>query len=217
VRRLPAGSTAGAAATTLCARGLAFSRGGRRVFEGIGFELKAGQMLQVLGANGSGKTSLLRVLGGLLPAEEGELFWCDEDLQPVGSDLQPSVAYVGHANGIDADLSGAENLRFAARLGGVDESPQDIERALRSLGLDASSNTPVRALSQGQRRRVALARLALLQRRLWLLDEPLSSLDAQAGTLFLAQLDAHLQAGGMAVVATHETLGCATQTLRMGA
>lgn len=215
MRRTTAGSAGDAAATTLSARGLAFSRGGRRVFEGIGFDLRAGEMLQVLGANGSGKTSLLRVLGGLLPADEGELLWRDAALQPVGPDLQRSVAYVGHANGIDADLTGAENLRFAARLGGVEEAPRRIERALRSLGLDPSSETPVRALSQGQRRRVALARLQVLQRRLWLLDEPLNSLDAQAGALFLAQLDAHVQSGGMAVVVTHEPLGSATQTLRM--
>lgn len=217
MHRPPAGTAANSAATTLSARGLTFSRGGRRVFGGIDFDLRPGQMLQVLGANGSGKTSLLRVLGGLVPPDEGELLWRDEALHPVDRDSHPPVAYVGHANGIDADLTSAENLRFAARLGGVDGSPARIEQALRALGLDAVAPIPVRALSQGQRRRVALARLALLQRRLWLLDEPLSSLDSASGALFLAQLDAHLQAHGMAVVATHESLASATQTLRMGA
>lgn len=215
MHRPHAGPAVDSAAATLSARGLAFSRGGRPVFEGIDFELRPGQMLQLLGANGSGKTTLLRVLGGLLPPDEGELCWFDEPLRAADPDFLQSVAYVGHANGIDADLTGAENLRFAARMGGVDGSPERIGAALRSVRLDPSSTTPVRALSQGQRRRVALARLALLQRSLWLLDEPLSSLDADAGDLFLAQLSTHLLSGGMAVVATHEPLAGAAQTLRL--
>ena len=197
------------------ARGLSFSRGGRRVFEGIDFDLKPGELLQVLGANGSGKTSLLRVLGGLLPPDEGELSWGGEALRPVDPDFLQSVAYVGHANGIDADLSAAENLRFAARMGGVDDSPARVADTLRSMGLDPASHAPVRTLSQGQRRRVALARLPLLRRTLWLLDEPVSSLDAASGERFLTQLDEHLLASGMAVMATHDPLPGAAQTLRL--
>ena len=207
-----AGATAD---TALRAQGLSFSRGGRRVFEGIDFELHPGQLLQVLGANGSGKTSLLRVLGGLLPPDEGELSWGGEALRPADPDFLQSVAYVGHANGIDADLSAAENLRFAARMGGVDDSPARVADALRTMGLDPTSQAPVRTLSQGQRRRVALARLSLLRRSLWLLDEPVSSLDAASGERFLAQLGEHLRTGGMAVVATHEVLPAAAQTLRL--
>lgn len=201
--------------TALRVRGLSFSRGGRRVFEGIDFELRPGQLLQVLGANGSGKTSLLRVLGGLLPPDEGELCWGNEAVRTVDHDFLQAVAYVGHANGIDADLSAAENLRFAARMGGVDDSPARTSLALQAMGLDPASQAPVRTLSQGQRRRVALARLALLRRALWLLDEPVSSLDAASVDRFLAQLDEHLRAGGMAVVATHEELPGAAQTLRL--
>ena len=199
----------------LRARGVSFSRGGRRVFAGIDFELRPGQLLQVLGANGSGKTSLLRVLGGLLPPDEGELCWGDEAVQPADHAFLQAVAYVGHANGIDADLSSAENLRFAARMGGVDDSPACVAAALRAMGLDPSSHAPVRTLSQGQRRRVALARLSLLRRALWLLDEPVSSLDAAAAGNFLGQLAEHLRSGGMAVVATHEELPGAAQTLRL--
>ncbi|MBS0451237.1 MAG: cytochrome c biogenesis heme-transporting ATPase CcmA [Proteobacteria bacterium] len=204
-----------AAGAALRAQGLSFSRGGRRVFEGIGFELRPGELLQVLGANGSGKTSLLRVLGGLLPADEGELCWGGEPVRGGQGEFLQAVAYLGHTNGIDADLSGAENLRFAARMAGVDDSPASIADALRSMGLDPASPAPVRTLSQGQRRRVALARLALLRRALWLLDEPVSSLDAASSERFFAQLDGHLRAGGMAVVATHEVLPDAAQTLQL--
>jgi heme exporter protein A len=194
---------------------LSFSRGGRRVFEGVGFELHAGQLLQLLGANGSGKTSLLRVLGGLLPADEGELCWGGEPVRSGEPEFLQAVAYLGHANGIDADLSAAENLRFAARMAGVDDSPARVTDALRAMGLDPASRAPVRTLSQGQRRRVALARLALLRRTLWLLDEPVSSLDAASGERFFAQLADHLRQGGMAVVATHELLPGASQTLQL--
>lgn len=211
----PASAGAATADTALRAQGLSFSRGGRRVFEGVGFELHAGQLLQLLGANGSGKTSLLRVLGGLLPADEGELCWGGEPVRSGEPEFLQAVAYLGHANGIDADLSAAENLRFAARMAGVDDSPARVTDALRAMGLDPASRAPVRTLSQGQRRRVALARLALLRRTLWLLDEPVSSLDAASGERFFAQLADHLRQGGMAVVATHELLPGASQTLQL--
>lgn len=211
----PASAGAATADTALRAQGLSFSRGGRRVFEGVGFELHAGQLLQLLGANGSGKTSLLRVLGGLLPADEGELCWGGEPVRSGEPEFLQAVAYLGHANGIDADLSAAENLRFAARMAGVDDSPARVTDALRAMGLDPASRAPVRTLSQGQRRRVALARLALLRRTLWLLDEPVSSLDAASCERFLVQLEGHLSIGGMAVVATHEPLPAAAQTLHL--
>jgi len=203
--------------TALRAQGLSFSRAGRRVFDGIGFELRPGELLQVLGANGSGKTSLLRVLGGLLPADDGALHWGDEPVRAGQPEFQQAVAYLGHTNGIDADLSAAENLRFSARMAGADDAPSRVADALRAMGLDPGSPAPVRTLSQGQRRRVALARLALLRRRLWLLDEPVSSLDAASGERFFAQLAAHLQRGGMAVVATHEPLPQAAKTLQLQA
>lgn len=211
----PGSAGATTADTAFRAQGLSFSRSGRRVFDGIGFELHPGQLLQVLGANGSGKTSLLRVLGGLLPADEGELCWGGEPVRSGQPEFLQAVAYLGHANGIDGDLSATENLRFAARMAGVDDSPARVADALRAMGLEPASGAPVRTLSQGQRRRVALARLALLRRTLWLLDEPVSSLDAASGGRFFAQLGDHLRQGGMAVVATHELLPGASQTLQL--
>ena len=146
------------APAALCARKLGFSRGGRAVFRDVDLSLRPGELLQVHGRNGSGKTSLLRVLGGLLPPDEGDLLWQGETLRPTDPGFLECVAYVGHANGIDGDLSAAENLRFAARVAGGDAAAQRLAEALRRQGLQAISNIPVRTLSQGQRRRVALAR-----------------------------------------------------------
>ncbi|WP_422823227.1 cytochrome c biogenesis heme-transporting ATPase CcmA [Variovorax ureilyticus] len=200
----------------LSARGLGFSRAGRPVFSGIDFKLGPGELLQVTGANGSGKTSLLRVLSGLLPPEEGELRWHDRPVRSGESGYLQSMAYVGHTDGIDPDLSATENLQFAMRVAGDTPSVERIEAALASLGMAKAMHAPVRTLSQGQRRRVALARLALLPRALWLLDEPLTSLDGHAGECFREQLDAHLRAGGIAVVATHQPLAARGRALNLG-
>ena len=200
----------------LSARGLGFSRAGRPVFSGIDFKLGPGELLQVTGANGSGKTSLLRVLSGLLPPEEGELRWHNQPVRNAESGYLQSLAYVGHTDGIDPDLSATENLQFAMRVAGGTPSIERIEAALAALGMAKAMHAPVRTLSQGQRRRVALARLALLPRSLWLLDEPLTSLDEQAGGCFHAQLDAHLRAGGLAVVATHQPLAVDGRALHLG-
>nr|WP_093162151.1 cytochrome c biogenesis heme-transporting ATPase CcmA [Variovorax sp. YR216] len=200
----------------LSASGLGFSRAGRPVFSGIEFRLGPGELLQVTGANGSGKTSLLRVLSGLLPPAEGELRWRDRPVRAGESGYLQSLAYVGHTDGIDPDLSAIENLQFAMRVAGETPAAKRIEGALTSFGMTPSMHAPVRTLSQGQRRRVALARLALLPRALWLLDEPLTSLDERAGECFHAQLDAHLRAGGIAVVATHQPLSVDGRALHLG-
>ena len=200
----------------LTASGLGFSRAGRPVFSGIDFALGPGELLQVTGANGSGKTSLLRVLSGLLPPAEGELRWCARPVRGGESGYLQSLAYVGHTDGIDPDLSAIENLQFATRVAGGTPTIDQIENALASFGMAKAMHAPVRTLSQGQRRRVALARLALLPRTLWLLDEPLTSLDEHAGQCFHAQLDAHLRAGGIAVVATHQPLAVDSRTLHLG-
>lgn len=199
----------------LTARGLGFCRAGRPVFSGIDFALGPGELLQVTGANGSGKTSLLRVLSGLLPPAEGELRWCDRAVRAGESGYLQSLAYVGHADGIDPDLSAIENLQFATRMAGGTPMPAQIESALTAFGMANAMHAPVRTLSQGQRRRVALARLALLPRTLWLLDEPLTSLDERAADCFHAQLDAHLRAGGIAVVATHQPLAVDGRALHL--
>lgn len=200
----------------LTASGLGFSRAGRTVFSGIDFSVGPGEVLQVMGANGSGKTSLLRVLSGLLPPATGELHWRARPVLGSESSYLQSIAYVGHAEGIDPDLNARENLRFAMRVAGCAPCPSLIDRALASFGMGRAASAPVRTLSRGQRRRVALARLALVPRILWLLDEPLTSLDDQASECLQRQLDAHLQTGGMAVVATHRPMAVASRLLQLG-
>ncbi|MBO9649795.1 MAG: cytochrome c biogenesis heme-transporting ATPase CcmA [Variovorax sp.] len=199
----------------LTAHGLGFCRAGRSVFSGIDFALGPGELLQVTGANGSGKTSLLRVLSGLLRPDEGELRWYARPVRAGETGYLQALAYVGHADGIDPDLSAMENLQFAMRVAGGTPMPAQIESALTAFGMMSAIHAPVRTLSQGQRRRVALARLALLPRTLWLLDEPLTSLDERAADCFHAQLDAHLEGGGMAVVATHQPLAVDGRALHL--
>lgn len=213
----PRCATAGGdAVPVLHGSGLGLSRAGHPVLRGIDLALGPGELLQVLGPNGSGKTSLLRVLCGLAMPDEGALHWRGRPVRAGDPAYQQALAYVGHANGIDPDLSPAENLRFAARLAG-DDGAGAVAPALAAQGLEGVAHTAVRALSQGQRRRVALARLSLARRALWLLDEPVAALDADACAHFDAQLDAHLAAGGIAVIATHQLLPAGGAVLHLGA
>ncbi|MFG6459768.1 cytochrome c biogenesis heme-transporting ATPase CcmA [Roseateles sp. BYS96W] len=183
------------AAPLLQVQSLACRRGGRSLFKGLSFELHAGQALELHGANGSGKTSLLRLLAGLMPAAAGAACW---------QGRPQDVAYLGHLNGLSPDLSALENLRFAQQLVGGDTAAPVA--ALQDWGMTALATRPVRRLSQGQQRRVALARLGLARQRLWLLDEPCAGLDDAGERLFDARLAAHLADGGLAVVATHQPL-----------
>jgi heme exporter protein A len=188
---------------------LTVRRMGRAIFRNVSVALSPGGLLQVIGPNGAGKSSLLRVLCSLLQPAEGRLTWRGRPVRTGDAEYLANLAYIGHTNGIDADLSAAENLHFAARMAGLQTDGKALRMALGRLGLDAVADTPVRALSQGQRRRVSLARLALAPRELWLLDEPLTSLDGNACDRFRALLDAHLSAGGMAIIATHQLLQAA--------
>ncbi|HYP83111.1 cytochrome c biogenesis heme-transporting ATPase CcmA [Variovorax sp.] len=206
-----------AADTCLGAHAMGVSRGGRMLLASVDFELRAGELLQLHGPNGSGKSSLLRVLCGLLPPASGEVRWNAQPVRAGDPHFLPTVAYLGHSDGIDADLSAAENLRFAAQLAGKTAHDAQIDACLDALGMGWAAHSPVRALSQGQRRRVALARLALLPCALWLLDEPLSGLDEEAAARFDILLQAHLRRGGMAVVATHQPLSPPGRILRLDA
>lgn len=201
----------------LRASDLAFLRAGRPVFSGIDLALGAGGLVQVMGPNGSGKSTLLRVLCGLLPPAEGTVSWHGEPVRAGDPAYLQSLSYLGHADGIDTDLSATENLCFAARLAGLHPSSEDVRAALARLGMERAMQVPVRTLSQGQRRRVALARLVMARRPLWLLDEPLTSIDDQSANRFHDLLDAHLGNGGMAVIATHRLLPGGGDVLELGA
>lgn len=187
------------------ADGLQCARGGRRLFSGLGLRAEPGTLLRIEGENGSGKTSLLRLLCGLAEPQAGEIRWCGETLRRCAERFRAELLYLGHQNGLKDDLNGAENLRFAAALRGEALAEEEIEAALRRVGAEAALARPVRALSQGQKRRVALAALALPQpRALWLLDEPFVALDAAAIATVSSLIATHVAAGGIALYTTHQ-------------
>jgi heme exporter protein A len=185
-------------APLLQARELACWRAERLVFAGLSFEVSPGEALLLTGANGAGKSSLLRLLAGLIPAAEGSLTWdgadCLADLPAHGARLR----YLGHQDALKPALTARENLAFFARLWGG-----EVDRALAALDLLGLADLPARVLSSGQKRRLALARLALAPARLWLLDEPSVGLDAASVERLAPLFAAHRAAGGMVLAATH--------------
>jgi heme exporter protein A len=189
-------------------------RGDRRLFAGLGFRLDAGELLYLRGHNGSGKTSLLRMLCGLLPPAAGEIRWRGQPFGKLGEDYRRELCYLGHHNAIMEELTPLENLLTAAALA---DEPLDEDQALDALelmGLAGREDLACRYLSQGQKRRVALARLVNERRPLWLLDEPFVALDVAAVDLVAGLIGAHLQRGGLAVLTTHQPVEIAAGTVR---
>jgi heme exporter protein A len=177
---------------------LACWRGERAVFAGLSFRLEAGGALLLTGANGAGKSSLLRLLAGLIPAAEGRLLWEGEDALADRVAHARRLRYLGHGDALKPSLTAAENLGFYARLWGGEVAP-----ALAALGLTGLADLPARVLSSGQKRRLALARLALTPAALWLLDEPTVGLDAASVERLGALLADHRGRGGLVLAATH--------------
>ena len=191
----------------LQAEGLAAFRGERLVFRDLDFSVSAGGALVLAGPNGSGKSTLLRLLAGLVRPIAGRLLWGEEDALADLPAHAARLVYVGHLDAVKPGLTVTENLRFAAKLaGGV------LEDALAAVGLEALADLPARMLSAGQKRRLALARLALGQAPLWLLDEPTLGLDIASIARFGTLLAAHRERGGIVVAATHVPLPLAGTT-----
>lgn len=180
------------------AQELACWRGERAVFAGLSFTLPRGGALLLTGANGAGKSSLLRLLAGLIPAADGRLLWQGEDALVDRVAHARRLRYLSHQDALKPSLTARENLVFFARLWGGDP-----EAALAALGLEELAELPARVLSAGQRRRLALARLALAPAPIWLLDEPTVGLDAASIARLGALLERHLLGGGMVIAATH--------------
>jgi heme exporter protein A len=174
------------------------------LFRDLEFSVASGDVLLVGGPNGSGKTSLLRLLCGLGTPDSGTVRWCGSDIAALGAEFRSALQYVGHGNGVKLDLTAAENLEFSARLRGARDAAA-IAASLEAAGLNGCADLRARLLSAGQRRRLALARLALVDAPLWLLDEPLTALDARGRDFVGGLLAEHARGGGMAVVATHES------------
>ena len=189
-------------------------RGERRLFAGLGFRLEAGELLYLQGRNGAGKTSLLRMLIGLLPPESGEIRWRGEPIDEAGEAFRADLCYLGHLNAIKEDLTPLENLSSAARLAGLTLSEDDAIDALEQVGLAGREDLACKYLSQGQKRRVALARLVVDRRPLWILDEPFVALDVAAVDWLAGVISGHLQRGGMAVMTTHQLVAIPAGTVR---
>lgn len=188
----------------LKAQGLACVRGDRLLFKDLSFAIEAGSLLYVLGENGSGKSSLLRMLCGLLAPEQGQVVWADKPIKANAEQYLASLKYLGHLNGLKDDLSALENLQMGARLAGQEVTAASALAALNAIGIARCANLPVRVLSQGQKRRVALAALWLSTSRLWILDEPFAALDVQATEVLAARIGEHLATGGMAIITSHQ-------------
>ncbi len=190
---------------TFQAHQLSCVRGDLQLFRGVDFELHAGDAMRVAGTNGSGKTSLLRMLAGLSAPHDGEVRWNGHNIRKLRDEFCRKLIYLGHATGVKDDLFAWENLVVASALAGSPVTSDDAHGALEQLGLGRAADLPTRALSQGQRKRVGLARLSLdRSASLWILDEPFTALDKSAVAALCTTLNLHLARGGMVIYTTHQ-------------
>jgi heme exporter protein A len=196
-------------------RDLECERGGKKVFRPLAFALEPGETLRVAGANGSGKTSLLRMLCGLLTPSAGEVRWKGAPIRALGEDYARELVYLGHAPAVKDELTAAENLAIACRLAGTPKPGEEIRAALSVFEVPAAA---VGKLSQGQKRRAALARLCLATAApLWLLDEPFTALDAPGIELVKTMIDGHVKRRAIVVYTTHQDPGLpGTRVLELG-
>lgn len=183
-------------------------RGDRCLFKELSFAVSEGRVLHVSGSNGSGKTSLLRVLSGLSHPEQGAVRWRGTDIRRCRQDYQGNLAWLGHQNGFNAELTAFENLKFSVGLRRR-VSDSELGPVVDRVGLSAAIGLPCRALSAGQKRRLAMAGIMLSGTRLWMLDEPFTNLDRDGIALIGELLNEHCQAGGSAIVAAHQDSGVA--------
>jgi heme exporter protein A len=177
------------------------------LFKGLDMQVPAGSVTWLRGTNGSGKTSLMRILAGLSQPAEGEVTWNGQPLRRAGAEAAAAVVYIGHANALKDDLTLAESVGFLATLAGLDQAAERARKALAQLGLADRANAAVRTLSQGQRRRGCLARLALDETpRTWILDEPFDALDAHSVDVLGGLIEAHRQRGGVVLLTSHQAV-----------
>jgi heme exporter protein A len=185
---------------------LSCSRGGKRLFSGVSFTLQPGQWLHLEGDNGVGKTSLLRLACGLSALEDGEITWNLQAVVQNPEAFRADLAYLGHQLALKEDLTPLENLRADAAVAGRPLKPEDALKALAQLGLRGREHLPVRVLSQGQKRRTALARLLVSSAKLWILDEPFVALDTAAQNALTQIINGHLAHQGMVLLTSHQAV-----------
>jgi heme exporter protein A len=192
-------------------------RSERPVFEGLDFTLEAGDALVLTGRNGAGKSSLLRLMTGLLPPAGGTIFWNNQPIEEDREAHHHRLHYVGHLDALKPVLSAVENLAFWAGLGGGPTDRATVISALERFGIAHAADLPSRFLSAGQRRRVNLARLLARPAPIWLLDEPTTALDSEAEARLTSAVEEHRAGGGLVVAATHSDLNLrGAQTLALG-
>ena len=188
----------------LTADELTLFRGERCLFQGLSFALSPGELLLLEGRNGSGKTSLMRAIAGLIELESGEIFWNGEPVRSNRQAFHGSLVWMAHRVGLKADLTLVENLKFEAHLRA--QSNQDFDEVLQRLGIDRLKRLPIRSLSAGQQRRVALARMMMSRVPLWLMDEPFTNLDREGRSLVMELTTEHLDRDGMCIMAAHQDI-----------
>ncbi len=200
-------------ALSLSAENLRCEKGDMVLFEDLHIALGPAEVLQVKGANGSGKTSLLRILCGLSQPDEGSVAWCGRDIHEYRAEYQQELAYMAHANAIKAELSVLENLQLNRAISGHPGS-LSLQQVIDKMSLDEHIDVPAGRLSSGQKRRLAFARLLSVHSRLWILDEPLNSLDAASRNLVCTCMIEHVQGGGSVVLTSHESIDWQATTVK---
>lgn len=203
----------------LRAHSLTCIRGDRRLFVDLSLTLSSGELLYLQGANGSGKTTLLRTLCGLFEPDEGHISWNNESTASLAEDFFQNLLYIGHQPAIKLELTPYENLRIICALEGFSAAEETIWQALEQVGLYGFEDLPCKMLSQGQKRRVSLARLFLSKAVLWILDEPFNALDVAAVEMLQQVISRHVEQGGLAVLTTHQEVpltSAAIKHLRLG-
>ena len=190
---------------------LSCSKGDKRLFSGVSFTLQPGQWLHLKGDNGVGKTSLLRLACGLSALEDGEITWNNQAVSKDPQTFRANLAYLGHQLALKDDLSPLENLQTDAAIVGRQLTASDAKQALAQMGLRGRENLPVRVLSQGQKRRTALARLLVSSAKLWVLDEPFVALDTMAQNALSEVINAHLAKQGMVLLTSHQAVSLGGQ------
>lgn len=186
----------------------------RVLFEGLSFTIQSGELVQIEGRNGTGKTTLLRIVTGLGDRDDGEIHWNNVNIEADRDSYHQELLFLGHQTGVKRELTALENLRFYQAVHAAGTQEEDLYQALTQVGLAGREDVPVAQLSAGQQRRVALARLWLSRQKLWILDEPLTAIDKQGVKVLEALFLQHAEQGGIVVLTTHQDMFADNPKLR---